>query len=307
MKKKILDVVKWAWIVLVIVGAGYYCYKNYGKISNYLHTISLIHLLISFLLLMVGKLALSEMTRYSLKKIDVKIDYTDALTITSVTQLGKYLPGGIWHIAGKLGIYKARQISLKKSTQAIIYENVWLLSSAFVIGSVLLMVSSKDVLCSVYQPLCSANLQMAVAVTLPILWVIALYLFEVVFFKDNPVIAVDFIIKFFIMMVIWLSFGVSFWLVFPRIAANFLVPITGAFSLSWVVGYVTIFAPGGIGVREYLLTILLASFFSSTEVAIYATMHRLIWVLEEIVLGAGTALIFGIPMTASGPTKKISK
>ena len=307
MKKRILDVVKWAWIVLVIVGAGYYCYKNYGKISNYLHTISVVHLIISFLLLMVGKLALSEMTRYSLKKIDVKIDYTDALTITSVTQLGKYLPGGIWHIAGKFGIYKARQISLKKSTQAIVYENVWLLSSAFVIGSVLLMVSSKDVLCSVYQPLCSANLQMAIAVTLPILWVIALYIFEKIFFKDNPVIAVDFIIKFFIMIAIWLSFGVSFWLVFPHIAANFLVPITGAFSLSWVVGYVTIFAPGGIGVREYLLTILLASFFSSTEVAIYATMHRLIWVLEEIVLGAGTALIFGIPMTASGPTKEKSK
>ncbi len=304
MKKKILDVVKWAWIVIVLAGAGYYCYKNYGKISNYLHTVSIINLVISFLLLMVGKLALSEMTRYSLKKIDVKIKYTDALTITSVTQLGKYLPGGIWHIAGKLGIYKARQISLKKSTQAIIYENVWLLSSAFMIGLVLLMVSSKDVLCLVYEPLCSSTLQMVVAVTFPILWVVALYIFERVFFKDTPVIVKDFIMKFFIMIAIWLSFGVSFWLVFPHIAANFLVPITGAFSLSWVVGYVTIFAPGGIGVREYLLTVLLTSFFSAEEVAIYATMHRLIWVLEEIVLGASTALIFGIPMTTNESTQK---
>jgi uncharacterized membrane protein YbhN (UPF0104 family) len=204
-----------------------------------------------------------------------------------------------------MGIYKARQISLKKSTQAIIYENVWLLSSAFIIGLVLLMISSKDVLCSVYQPLCSPNLQLAIAVTFPILWVIALYIFERLFFKGTPVIMKDFITKFFIMIAIWLSFGVSFWLVFPHIAANFLVPITGAFSLSWVIGYLTIFAPGGIGVREYLLTVLLTSFFSAEEVAIYATMHRLIWVLEEIVLGASTALLFGIPMSASElPIKK---
>jgi len=299
MKRKILDVVKWAWVVIVVVVAGIYFYRNYQKISDYLATISISRLVASFCFLMIGKLALSEMTRYSLKKIDVQVDYRDALTITSVTQLGKYLPGGIWHIAGKLGIYKARQVSLKKATQAIIFENVWLLSSAFVIGVVLLMMSSRDVLCKLDQHFCDVNVQLLITIILPVLWVAALYIFEKMFFKGSDVIIKDFVIKFFVMIAIWLSFGVSFWLIFPKIGTSFLVPITGAFSLSWAIGYVAIFAPGGIGVREYLITIMLASFFSSQEVAIYAIMHRLIWVLEEIFLGAGTALIFGVPLTAN--------
>jgi uncharacterized membrane protein YbhN (UPF0104 family) len=299
MKRKILDVVKWAWVVIVVVVAGIYFYRNYQKISDYLATISISRLVASFCFLMVGKLVLSEMTRYSLKKIDIELNYRDALTITSVTQLGKYLPGGIWHIAGKLGIYKARQISLKKATQAIIFENVWLLSSAFVIGVVLLMMSSKDVLCKLDQHFCDVNVQLLITVILPILWVAGLYIFEKLFFKDSDVSIKDFVIKFVLMIAIWLSFGVSFWLIFPKIGTSFLIPITGAFSLSWAIGYVAIFAPGGIGVREYLITIMLASFFSSQEVAIYAIMHRLIWVLEEIFLGAGTALIFGVPLTAN--------
>ncbi len=297
MKKRILDIVKWIWIVGVIGVAGYYFYKNYQDISGYLESISIIRLLGSFAMLMLGKLALSEMTRYSLKKIDVEITYTDALTITSVTQLGKYLPGGIWHIAGKFGIYKARQISLKKSTQAIVFENIWLLSSALVIGAVLLLLSSRAVVCAVMPYFCRSEIQNAFLVLFPILWVVGLYVFEKIFFKNNPVILKDFLVKFLLMIAIWFSFGVSFWLVFP-LQSGFLVAITGAFSLSWVAGYVAFFAPGGIGVREYLLTLLLTSFFSSSEVAIYATIHRLIWVLEEILLGAGTALIFGVPLTS---------
>ncbi|MEW6651599.1 MAG: hypothetical protein AB1453_15595 [Chloroflexota bacterium] len=303
MKKRILDIVKWIWIVGVIGVAGYYFYKNYQDISGYLESISIIRLLGSFVMLMLGKLALSEMTRYSLKKIDVEIAYTDALTITSVTQLGKYLPGGIWHIAGKFGIYKARQISLKKSTQAIVFENIWLLSSALVIGAVLLLLSSRAVVCAVMPYFCRSEIQNAFLVLFPTLWVAGLYVFEKIFFKNNPVILKDFLAKFLLMIAIWFSFGVSFWLVFP-LQSGFLVAITGAFSLSWVAGYVAFFAPGGIGVREYLLTLLLASFFSSSEVAIYATIHRLIWVLEEILLGAGTALIFGVPLTSAEEVEK---
>ena len=129
-RKKLLEALKKLWFAAVIVGAGYYFYRNYREISVYLETISLIRVGLSVLLVIIGKLALSDITRFSLKKVGCGIAYKDALTITSVTQLGKYLPGGIWHVAGKLGIYKARKISAKKATGAIVYEN----SVAVVLG-----------------------------------------------------------------------------------------------------------------------------------------------------------------------------
>ena len=96
------------------------------------------------------------------------------------------------------------------------------------------------------------------------------------------------------LLFIWLAFGLSFWLVFPP-DAGYLAQVIGAFSLSWLAGYVAFFAPGGIGVREVLLALLLGAFFKGGEVAIYASIHRLLWVLAEVFLGGTSALVFGLP------------
>lgn len=301
-RKNILDILKWVWFIAVIIGAGYYFYRNAQDISVYLETISYPRVGLSFLFLLLGKLALSDLTRISLKKSGCSIPYKDALTITSITQLGKYLPGGIWHVAGKIGMYKARKLSTKKTTQAIVFENLWLLSSALVIGATLLLVSSQDILCEFHSLFCSSTINLGILILLPILWIIALVIIDSVFFKDNRYEILDLVKLIFEMFVIWVSFGISFWLVFP-LQNGFMLAITGAFSLSWVAGYVAFFAPGGIGIREYLLTLMLASYFSSGEIAIYATIHRLIWILIEILLGAGSALLFGIPMHETEESK----
>ena len=285
MRKKILDILKWVWFVAVIIGAAYYFHRNYNNISGYLETISLGRVGLSIVIILLGKFALSDLTRISLGKIEYKIDYKDALTITSITQLGKYLPGGIWHVAGKFGMYKARKISTKKTTLAIVFENIWLLSSALVIGVELLLNSNQAVLCEFNGFFCHPEYNLAISIALPVLWFVGLLLVDRLFFKENRYSVKDLLILFIEMLFIWVSFGISTWLVFP-VQSGFLLPITGAFSLSWVAGYLAFFAPGGIGVREYLLTLLLSSFFSSGEVAIYATIHRLIWVLVEIILGA---------------------
>ena len=295
LRKKTLDIIKWIWFVAVIIGAGYYFKRNYQNISDYLETISISRVALSVLFVLIGKFALSDLTRTSLKKIGYSISYKEALTITSITQLGKYLPGGIWHVAGKFGMYKARRISTKNTTLAIVFENLWLLSSALVLGVVFLLSSSRDTLCELYAFLCQPAISQHVLILLPILWIAALVIIDALFYKERRYKAVEVLILIAQMIVIWLSFGVSFWLVFP-LESGFLPAITGAFSLSWVAGYVAFFAPGGIGIREYLLTIILASFFSGSEVAVYATVHRLIWVVVEIILGAGCALLFGIPI-----------
>lgn len=297
MRKKLLDILKWVWFVAVILGAGYYFYKNYQKISVYLETISILRVTISVFLLFLGKFALSDLTRFSLKKIGEKLEYKDALTITSITQLGKYLPGGIWHVAGKFGIYKARKIPTKKATAAVVLENIWLLSSALVIGATCLLISSQDVLCEFNAVFCNAATNRAILIGLPILWLIALLLIDFYGFKENRYSVKDFLFLLLEVLVIWVSFGISFWLVFP-LKSGFQMAITGAFSISWVAGYVAFFAPGGIGIREYLLTIILAAYFSNSELVTYATIHRLIWVLVEVLLGAGSSLLFGIPMSA---------
>lgn len=294
-RRKIIDILKWLWIVIVLLGAGWYFYRHFQEISQYLGTISITRLILCFLLLLTSKLVLSDISRLSLKKINYSIPYTEAMTITAVTQLGKYLPGGIWHFAGKFGIYKVKGISTKKTAQAMVIENLWLLSSAGVVGAVALLVSSKEVTCQYLRFLCAPVVANTVAFITPILWVAGLLVFEFFFFGKQKINLGEFVLALAELIFIWLIYGLSFWLIFPP-NVGYLSQIIGAFSLSWLVGYVTVFAPGGIGVRELLLAVLLSAFFKSGEVAIYAAIHRLLWVLAEVFLGGLSTLLFGIPV-----------
>jgi len=293
-RKKIIDLLKWGWIAVVIAGAGFYFYTNYQEISVYLSSVSLARLGLGFLYLLIGKLLVSDITRLSMKQINHSMTYREALTITSITQLGKYLPGGIWHFAGKFGVYKARGITTKKTTQAMIWENIWLLSAAGVVGGFTLLITSEETVCSFLSFICENNLSGTLAVLVPVLWISMMLIFEWVFFKKKKISTVDFVLTAAEQVLVWISFGLSLWMVFPQ-SSVFFPHILGAFSISWVAGYAAVFAPGGIGIRELLLTMLLGSFFSSQEVAAYATVHRLLWVVVEVVLGACTALLFGIP------------
>jgi len=293
-RRKLIEILKWVWIAAVLLGAGWYFYRHYQEISPYLGTISIGRLIICFLLLLAGKLAISDISRLSLKKITYDMPYTEALAITAVSQLGKYLPGGLWHLAGKFGFLKIKGISNKKTTQVMVVENLWLLSSAGVVGMVALLAFSSVTACQYVKFLCSPFVAKVIAVALTLIWVVGLLVFEYLFFGKRKIIFRDFLLVLAELLFIWIVFGLSFWLVFPP-HTGYLAQVTGAFSLSWLAGYVAFFAPGGIGVREVLLAVLLGAFFKSGEVAIYASIHRLLWLLAEVFLGGLSALIFGLP------------
>ena len=295
MRHKIINFLKWVWIIVVLLGAGWYFYRHYQEISQFLETISPMRLIACFFLLLIGKLALADISRLSLKKVGYLMPFKEALTITSVTQLGKYLPGGIWHFAGKYGVYKVKGISTKKSAQAMVVENLWLISSAGVVGIILLLTSSGEFACQYINLFCTQLFVKLFTVLLPIFWIAGLLVFEYFFFGKQKIEIKDLSLAVAELFFIWLIFGLSFWLVFPPNGGYF-YQVAGAFSLSWLAGYVAIFAPGGLGVRELLLAVILGSFFTSEEVAIYATVHRLLWVLAEVFLGGISALVFGIPV-----------
>jgi uncharacterized membrane protein YbhN (UPF0104 family) len=97
--------------------------------------------------------------------------------------------------------------------------------------------------------------------------------------------------QFFSQVALWVIFGVSFFLLFSKTGSlDDLLFTIGAFGLSFLAGYVAIFAPGGIGVREYVAVLLFSIIFSSTEIGIYTIIHRLLYTLVEFLL-AGIALI----------------
>jgi uncharacterized membrane protein YbhN (UPF0104 family) len=92
---------------------------------------------------------------------------------------------------------------------------------------------------------------------------------------------------------VWCVFGLAFWLAaraLYSIPAADLARYTGAFAAAWVVGFVIVFVPGGIGVREGVLVFLLRGRLGEAEAVVLATASRIAFTLVDLV-GGGAALV----------------
>ena len=59
--------------------------------------------------------------------------------------------------------------------------------------------------------------------------------------------------------------------------------ITGHYALAWLAGYVVIGAPGGIGIREAMMSMLLVGVMPESVVILGVMTYRIISIIGEII------------------------
>jgi hypothetical protein len=304
MKKAVwLNILKWVWLAVVIAAAGWFFSVNFRDIRTYITNISITRLILSLLLLIVAKFLTADLTYYSLTLTGQTVSFKEAFSITSITQLGKYLPGGIWHFAGKFGVYQARGMSAKQAARPIIIENLWLIASALMTGLAALLFSHSPLPCRYIPVFCNRTSGLILIFSSGMIWIFSTYLILRYLIKTtiSPLLHFRLCLE---QLLIWFLFGCSFWLVYPQNPSlDFLLQAIGAFALSWALGYVVFFAPGGIGIREASMTLLFSSFFLPQTTAIFAAVHRMLWVLTEIFLALLCMAVFGLPLGLDQPDK----
>jgi glycosyltransferase 2 family protein len=90
-------------------------------------------------------------------------------------------------------------------------------------------------------------------------------------------------------LVSWALYGFSFYLFLHSLTplpATSIPALTGVNALSFLAGYLVVFAPGGIGVRESAMTLLLTSLLPPGVAAIFAIASRLWSIVAEVALAA---------------------
>jgi hypothetical protein len=112
----------------------------------------------------------------------------------------------------------------------------------------------------------------------------------------------DWAVAIIVFSIYWIFIGASFALMTASISNVELwqVPyIGGSFLIAYIGGWIILFAPGGIGVREGILMVLLKTFFATGIAGIIAAAAR-IWILVAEVLSLGIAFaiykLFGKPL-----------
>jgi uncharacterized membrane protein YbhN (UPF0104 family) len=210
----------------------------------------------------------------------------------------RYLPGGIWvyfariHLTEKLGFKKTQGLFL------IIAESILAVLS----GSLIYLLIRSN---SIYNPII-----IILSILLFVLCILFLYspkklikiyklltnkILEIVPLKTRNIIYIAFLY-----ILQWALVGLGIWCliysVTPTEYVN-LLQIVGIFAISWVIGFIILITPSGIGVRESVLIILLSSIISIELAAIISILSRILFTLGEL-------LHFGISLPIKIPDNK---
>jgi glycosyltransferase 2 family protein len=274
--KRLRPILEWAWFVVLLVAIALYVNRHYDTLVDQLRQISVVRLALSALTVAGGYVLVVELLRQTTEYAGWKPPYSRMYYINALCQLAKYLPGSVWQFVWRAGFYRQGGLGMAEYTRAILLESLWLISSALYVGLLALIIYYVE------WPLVSSVL------VLLLLWVALLPLVNRLVFRR--VLRSLLLRAPLVQLAIWLIFGAGFWLLLPEGDGLSLPLVIGAFGIGWAVGYVAIFAPGGIGVREIVMAAILMPVAPAEQVIVYATVHRFLWLIVEVISAAFSRL-----------------
>lgn len=236
--------------------------------------------------------------RFILAGLGERLPFFRATVILAVTQLGKYIPGKVWFTLGRMSLCKREGIPEAKTMVSVIVEIVLaLLAALLLLGLAVLFVPRSSIPSSLYLlfalvPVC------LIAVFPPVLN--RLLKLVLPWFR-RPVFKLE--LSYLRMLLItgmyladWALQGIGSWLLinsFYPVSASQLPVLLGGYAVSWMIGFLLLVAPAGLGIREGVLTLILKMVMPVPLAIIAAGLTRM-WIT---VAEAGMALA-GLPFVA---------
>ncbi len=212
-----------------------------------------------------------------------------------VGQLGKYIPGSVWALGAQADMARRLRVPAR-TTVAVGLLFLWAhVATALSLGAVTADLSEWPGLDSAWLRglACAAGL---LGLTPPVLSRMGSVLAKAA--EPLRMSWANFGALVLTMTAVWLLYGAATVLVVPpdSLAAaggpgSVLIPLVGAFTLSYVVGVVVILAPAGLGARELTLIALLSPAIGVAAAAATAVLLRVVHTLCDFCLAGGSWLV----------------
>lgn len=278
--------------------------SNWGDIAGYQWQVSPIFLFLSMVVLLGHLFLLASIWHCSLRFLGVRRPWRETTRMWALAQLARYIPGGIWDVAGRMAMGMIAGYPKAALSVSILLEMVLQALSAALIFALTLPFWPRI-------PQLPGSLLWGFAL-IPIV-IIALQprLLNFLLVRLARVTGRAFI-------PLPLRYGEVFLLLCLQSAARLVIgtgfhlfirsldpswgwemwPVAaGSFAAAWLVGFLIVFVPMGIGVREGIIVILLAPFMPFAPANAVAVGFRL-WIALRDALFAG----IGALLKASHPS-----
>lgn len=266
---------------IVFVGARLY---SYSLELDVLRITAMEWVFIATLSIMYGaaNFLLASAWWHLLQKVGLAVSRLESIRIFGISQLAKYVPGNIFHLAGRQALGMAAGLppgTLAKST-------VWELGLLVIAGAQFCWLILPLMISNFPESISLFLLLSSVAITDKVLQgafgrqVVYSFLWQMLFMLVSGVI--------FSTLILMISGGkgLTVW--------NWL-SIGGAYIAAWLVGLMTPGAPAGVGIRELILLFMLDSVIGEKDLLMAVLLGRIVTV-------GGDFLFFAVAHTI--PTKR---
>jgi len=209
----------------------------------------------------------------------------ESVQLFMIANLGRYVPGKVWQIAGLAALAKGRGVPpLTATGAAVLGQGIslvaaaavgmgaflggpetyrrWGIVGATVVGGLIVLAAIP----SVFQRLARAWFKLARTETQPSLGSVHGLRWLALFVLN------------------WALYSFSFWVLARSLGLGAdLVPVASAFAAAYVLGYAMIFAPAGLGPREGFLILFLTPYLGATSSGLIAVVSRIWTTLVELI------------------------
>lgn len=226
-----------------------------------------------------------------LSKMEIKRKLKDILYIWIIANTSRYIPGTIWQFISKVGLaQKVARIPKKDSSVSALGEIFFGLAGASLVSFFSLpfwkFVKVEYVWLIVFMPV--VFLVFHPAILSHIIKHIAYVLKKDLGRFNFRLGFLDTLLMTFLSMLNFILNGVAIFLLLRALGVSLGVEmvavISGFYALSWIIGYVSIFAPGGMGVTEVSLAYLLSNFVPFPLASLVSLLYRVLLTLAEVLV-----------------------
>ncbi|NOT08328.1 MAG: flippase-like domain-containing protein [Gemmatimonadales bacterium] len=275
---------------IVLSGAiGYFVarslYRQWGAIGAFDWRLRPGWLALSAALIWLDVVLLFELWRTLLRIVSgFSISFAKAYRVSMLANLGKYIPGKVWAVMGMAYLLRDEGVPVPAAmASSVLHQAFTIVPGAVFISLVLgagvwgqlpaVAIAVGLCVCAVilYPPLFTRLLNWGLRLLRrpPLAFVLsfpaALGLFGAY-------------------VVAWVLYGAAFWCMTVGLGlpAGPFLPVTAAYGAAYLIGLLALFAPGGLGVREGILTLLLAPYLPAGLSPAVAVVSRLWMTLVEL-------------------------
>lgn len=207
-----------------------------------------------------------------------------------LSNLWWYLPGKVWYAVGRTYLGQQQGVSVGVISTSVLMEMALTLTSSALMATLALpLVSPLLGAKSLYLGV--AVLVLGLAVLHPALMKPALALLE--HLLPGPKQAINHPLRYSVMMsllvgylFIWGFVGAAFFVLLNAIyplPLTWLPTVVAIYAISWIAGFLTPFAPSGLGVREGTMILLLGQYLPVPAVTSAAILFRIWLILAEVI------------------------